>query len=153
MVSHAEPFKSARGKYSIAPPVEWKVDTSRFMGSDVLFAAPPHNGFASNIVVIVAPSGGRDIESAPRQVPAMMKQMLKRGEILSHGFTTLGGQRAYFLEARHDVGTPARRVRLRSVTSIHGENIVAFTASALDKDYARFAPIFNQTIDTVKWTK
>ena len=51
--AQAAPFKSKNG-YSLTAPAKWKINQSSKDGTDVMLAAPPANGFTSNMKVVVA---------------------------------------------------------------------------------------------------
>ena len=153
-VSHAASHRSARGKYTITSPAGWTKNTNRFMGSDVFFAGKPSKGFAPNIVVMVQPAPrGANISQAPSQIGPMMKKVLNNARIEKQGFIKLNGVRAYDLMVTHTMGTPARRLRVRSVTAIRNGMMVSFSSTATDAAYKNYAAAFNKAMSSVRWTK
>lgn len=152
--SHAATYRSARGKYTISAPAGWTKNTNRFMGSDVFFAGKPVKGFAPNIVVMVQPAPrGANISQAPSQIAPMMKKVLNSAKIEKQGFTNLNGVRAYDLTVTHQMGTPARRLRVRSVTAIRNGIMVSFSSTATDASFKNYAAAFNKAMSSVRWTK
>ena len=150
-LARAATVKSARG-YSISAPDGWRV-VKGAMGTDLILMAKPTNGFQPNVNVVVrqAPRGvgllqGRtDFEKSYQRLFADFKWM-------GRGTTKVGGETALSNTASYSMGTPARKIFMHHVVTVHRGNVYSFTGTSLLSQRAALAPQFAAAFRTIKWT-
>lgn len=148
--------RSAKG-YSIVAPNGWRKGPANFMGTDAIFVSSTVAGnppFAANLVVTVgASAAGGNFEQEVKKGVAVASRMLNKFRLISRGETRLGGQRAWMLIGTHEMGTPPRRLRFYAVGVPYKNKIYSFTGTAANAQFARYQPIFQKAVASVRWTR
>lgn len=147
--------RSAKG-YSIVPPAGWKAGPSNFMGTDAIWMSPTtgKSPFTANLVAMVAPAvKGETFEKGVKNANAMMGRMLNKFKVVKQGETKLAGQRAWLMIGTHEMGSPPQKLRFYAVTAPYKNRVYSFNGTATDAQFARYQPLFQKAIASVRWTK
>lgn len=160
LTAHAQTAPSATRStkgYSIVAPNGWRKGPANFMGTDLIFVSPTVAGnppFAANLVVTVgASAAGGNFEQEVKKGVAVASRMLNKFRLISRGETRLGGQRAWMLIGTHEMGTPPRRLRFYAVGAPYKNKIYSFTGTATNAQFARYQPLFQKAVSSVRWTR
>jgi len=148
----AKTHTSKKG-YSVAIPKGWTVDTSKMMGTDVIFLAKPLNSFRANLNVITTPSNGQTLAQVKAQINSTYPGVFNTYKKLAQGNTKIGGFTALYLTATHKTGSPNKLLRMHQVFVLRKGSAYIFTCTASNADYAKSDAAFEMALASVKWTK
>ena len=136
---------------SAAPPAA----RAAMRGAAVFFVGPITNKFATNVNLVVQPSGGQKTLPAdlPAQLEAGTRAQMPSYKVLGSARLTVGGTPALRVDGSL-VQPPANTaVRNRQVFVLRGERVYVFTFSSASAAFARDVPAFDRMMRAVRWTK
>jgi hypothetical protein len=124
-------------------------------GASVFFVGPITNKFATNVNLVVQPSGGQKVLPAdlPAQMEAGMRSQMPSYKILGSGRLTVAGTPAVRVDGSLIQPPANTAVRNRQVFVLRGERVYVFTFSSASAAFARDVPAFDRMMQTVRWTK
>lgn len=149
----AKPYSNPKG-YTITPPANWTTEKSTQGDAAVRFSAPVAQGFAANVLVVVAPAAPKStLEGGVKQINAAYPRIFPGYKKLAQGFTTVGGLRALYNTANLKNGKPPQLFRMHQVVVLKKNLMYTITCTSLDADYAKYHPVFTAMLKSVRWTQ
>lgn len=120
----------------------------------VTLAGPITNRFATNINLVVQPSGGATTLPAqlPQQIVAGLSARLPGYKSLGNARIKVAGADALRLDAAFQQPPANTPIRNRQVYALHGGRVYVFTFSSSAASFARDVPAFDRLLKTVRWT-
>ncbi len=136
---------------SAAPPAA----RAAMRGAAVFFVGPITNKFATNVNLVVQPSGGQKTLPAdlPAQLEASMRTQMPSYKALGSGRLTVGGLSAVRVDGALNQLPANTAVRNRQIFVVRGDRVYVFTFSSASAAFARDVPAFDQMMRAMRWTK
>ncbi|MVN88385.1 DUF1795 domain-containing protein [Deinococcus sp. HMF7620] len=137
-VAHAATYKDASGTFSATAPSGWKQGT--YPGTAVVFAAPPSNGFAPNINVIVQTVPAGTTQAAYHKLSvAQIGQLITDGKVLGNKTVSVGGLNG------NQVAYTGRQGQYKlyfiSTYAVKGTKAYVITATTLQGQETKLSPV------------
>ena len=143
------PYVSPDG-YQITPPAGWTTDLKEVAQHDVYFDSPATAEIGVTASVL---SPGETLDSELTQVLVLLKRQFPDIRVVSKRCGSVAGERDLDVVATYTTGSMKLPLRLREVLTIHDGMLYSFSLTETQRTFAKTAPLFGKSLQSVRWTK
>lgn len=146
--AQAATYKSANG-YSFTPPAGWQ-KLPNFSGTEIMYRSS--TGENINVLSRAVPAGITLAQIRAATIPQLRAKMTGY-QLVGQGNTRLGGVPAAYIYSSYLMGTPPQRMRGDQIFVLRKGRMFAFTCTSRSAVHAKYKPIFQKILNSVRWTK
>lgn len=141
----------SRNHFSAMYPSKWKVDTSRFMGSEVFFSSPlegKDDKFAENISVVIADAKEfeNELEEFGKSTEKKLKEIFKQITFNSSSMIRSEGKKYYAMDYELQQGKLNLRIVSRSY--MMGDKVYIIAFSSEENTYDNYKEISEKILNS-----
>jgi hypothetical protein len=149
---NADPFADAAGRFDLAPPTDWTVDTSGAQGTAAVFLSPdqvstPQGPFQPNVNVIIAPSPGAQLDGLLDSTRTQLTTQLSGYKSTTDDAVTLtDGTAAHLFGGTFTDQASGLELRNLQLFTVDGASVYVVTGTAPTSAWSTYEPLLDASL-------